>query len=246
MEDFSIARAEEKMQLSGLQSEWLESQKSGNSKMELAFSLVAKGDKQDGPGKDVADRLDKELADFAGSTSASDSQDMKDFKKLISKFCDEGDKKKAIEELGESYSKLHVQMGKNIGTTYDEMMAEGAMQPGRAGLEKDYDAKLDVFFGKLDKMPFEQQNKVYDLLEWQDGETMSSHRDRVREGLKDNKDLRGLLDSYNKMEDAFDKVQANKSPREKELEASLRKQQDDYHAMPPVVNKAYIRSEIKY
>ena len=243
MEDFANSRTADNAQNSGLLAEWLENQSPAKSnKLELAFTLVGVGqDKQDGPGKDVADRLDKELKDFADSKIPDASKDMLAFQKMIDKFCSEPDKKKAMEELGESYSRLRVQLGKEIGDTYDEMEAEGARQPGRKELQADLEKKLTKFFDKVHAS--DDEWKVYELMEWKDGESKADHQARVREGLKGNKPL---LDAYNEMETAGDKVDANKSAKEKELEALHRKQLKDYHGMEPVVNKAYIRSEIKY
>lgn len=242
MENFTLARAAEHQEPSGLQSEWLDSQipKAGG-RTELALA-VTRTDKQDGPGKDVADRLDKELRSFADAKLDHPSDDMLSFQKMIGKFCDSADKKKAMEDLGDSYSRLNVQMEKRAEATYDDMQAEAAKNPARKGLDQDYQNKLNTFFDKVDALP-DGGWKVMEMMEWKDGETKAQHQDRVRAGLKDNKDL---LNSYNSMEAASDKVDASKSAKERELEALHNQQISDFKAMKPVVNKAYIRSTIEY
>lgn len=242
MEDFSLVRVDESPKASGLMAEWQESLSPAklNSKTELV-ALALTQEKREGPGKDVADRLDKELKEFADAKNPQSSKDMQSFQKMIEKFCSNPDKKKGMEELGESYSRLHVQMEKDAIATYEEMEAEGAKQPGRKELKADFDDKLGKFFDKVFASP--DTGKVLDILEWKEGENKSSHQARVREALKDNKPL---LTSYNEMEDASDKVDANKSAKENELEALHRQQIKDYHAMTPVANKAYIRSTIEF
>ncbi len=241
MEDLSIARFDEASKSSGLQAEWLENEQSGASKSELAFAVTQAEKQQKGPGKDVADRLDRELRDYADSTIEGGSRDILAFQKMIDKFCNESDKKKAIQELGESYSRLRVQMGKEMQANYEAMQEEGAKQPGRKEIQADFESKLHKFFDKAD----ESKNRwdIYELIEWKEGESLEAHRARIREGLKDNKELLGL---YNKMEDASDVLEANKSPKEKELENRLDQERKEYRAMEPVVNKAYIRSTIEY
>ncbi len=242
MEDFSLARAEECPQASGLQAEWLESNlPKSAARIELAMA-VTRQDKPDGPGKDVADRLDKELRDFATAKPEHPSADMQDFQKMIAKFCDNPDKTKAMEELGNSYGKLNVQIGKDAEKTYDELQAEGAKQPGRSALQADYNTKFDSFFNKVDALPQAENSRVTALLSWNaDTESKDHHEEVVRKGLANNKDL---LASYNSMEEASDKIDANKSPLEKELEATHTQQIRDLHTMKPQVDKAYIRSTI--
>lgn len=272
MEDFSIKRPTQDTELTNFQTEWLENQGSkaqglnaerkmlgsanadsgpiGNSTLEIAFLTIVsdKGNKNsdrksEGPGKDVADRLDRELREFADSKIDSPTSEMKEFQKLISKFCDEPDKKKGLEEMTDPWLKLRVQLGNKIEETYNEKEAEGAAQPGRKALEKDFEEKVDSFFKKVEKLPPEEEYKIYSLLEWRDGESRQQRSERVREGLKGNK---GLLDSFNTVQESLDKIEANKSAREKELEALHKVQLRDYHLMPRIVEKAYIRSEIKY
>lgn len=245
MEDFTLVRSDEGTQVSQLQAEWLESRvpKQGlAAKVELALVLTGK-DKQDGPGKDVADRLDRELKEFATAKLDNPSANMQSFQNMIDKFCSNPDKNKAMEELGDSYSRLNVQMGKEAEATYNEIQEEAAKQPGRKALDAEYYDKLNKFFDKVDAMPLEQGWKVLELMEWQEGETKVEHQNRVREGLKDNKDL---LAAYDAMENASDKVDASKSAKERELEALHRQQINDFQSMKPVVEKAYIRSTIEY
>jgi hypothetical protein len=148
-----------------------------------------------------------------------------------------------METLGNSYSKLKVSMEKEASATYDEKEAEAAKQPGRKALEADYSTKLNAFFDKLGALPSDQSNKIYDLMEWKDSETRAQHQDRVRAGLAGNK---AMLNSFNSMEAASDKIEASKSARERELDVLHKQQLDDLKAMRPVANKAYIRSTIEY
>lgn len=243
MEDFTLARSHESKQISALQNEFLDSQlpKAGQ-KLELAAVLTVQ-DNQSGPGKDVADRLDRELRDFATAKLDNPSANMQSFQKMIGKFCDSADKKAAMEELGTSYSKLKGSSEKEAEETYKEIEAEAAKNPARKGLESNYGQKVEAFFDKLGALPAEQSNKVYDLLEWKEGESRTQHQDRVRAGLKDDK---AMLSAYNSMEEASDKIEASKSAREKGLDATHKQQIDDYRAMGPVAEKAYIRSTIEY
>jgi hypothetical protein len=235
MEDFSVNRTEERMQPSKLQEEFF------GSRPEIALA-VTRQEKPEGPGKDVADRLDKELKDFATAKLNNPSADMQNFQQMILNFCNSPDKAKAMEELGNSYSKLNVQMEKDAEKTYDDLQAEGARQPGRKALDADYSAKLDTFFDKVNALPSAENDRVMNLLSW-DNETESKahHQEVVRKGLAGNKDL---LASYNAMEAASDKIDANKSPLERELETLHNQQIRDFHEMKPQVEKAYIRSTI--
>ena len=242
MEDFNVNHHDEHPQSSSLQAEFLESQMPKGACRTEPEIAQKKQDKPQGPGKDVADRLDRELRDFATAGQNNPSADMQNFQKMISKFCDSPDKAKAMNELGDSYSRLKVQMEKNAEKTYNELESEGNKQPGRKALKDDYMEKLDGFFAKVDALPPDENKRVMNLLSW-DNETESSahHREVVRAGLANNK---GLLASFNSMEAAQDKIEANKSPREHELETTHNQQIHDYHAMKPVVEKAYIRSTI--
>ena len=243
MEDFSFARANEQSQTSGLQAEWLESQMPKPAKLELALA-VTRQEKPEGPGKDVADRLDGELRDFATAKLNNPSADMQNFQKMILKFCDNPNKEQAMQDLGDSYSRLDVQMGKDAEKSYDDMQAEAAKQPGRKELEADLSSKLDKFFAKVDALPPAENERVMNLLSWDRySDTKEHHQAVVRAGLANNKDL---LASYNAMEAAGDKIDASKSPREKQLEALHDQQISDMRQMKPVVEKAYIRSTIKY
>lgn len=247
MEDFALAGSEHRNQTSGLQTEWLETQlqnRGQNQKAELAFTLVgAKKERLEGPGRDVAERLDKELKEFATAKLEHPSKEMQSFQQMIGNFVDSNDKKSAIAELGNSYSKLKVQLEKDAAATYDAMQAEGAKQPGREKLEADFASKSNAFWDKMDNLPDGKKWDLMGKMDWKEGETQEQHRARVREILKDNK---GLLAAYDSMEAAADKVDANKSAKEKSLEADLVRQVDDYNSMKPVVEKAYIRSTIKY
>lgn len=234
MEDFNLNRPEKAPEKTGADSLHEEFHK-------LAMA-VTRQEKPEGPGKDVADRLDKELKDFATAKLDRPSAEMLSFQQMLLKFCNNPDKAKAMEELGDSYSRLNVQLEKAAEKTYDELQAEGAKQPGRKALQADYNNKLDSFFQKVDGLPPGENSRVMELLSW-DNETESKahHQEVVRAGLANNKDL---LKSYNAMEAASDKIDANKSPRERELEATHNQQIYDFRAMKPEVEKAYIRSTI--
>ncbi len=245
MEDFGFARTEEPAKGSALQAEWLDSFKPNNSRTEKAALALLKpeAEKEDGPGKDVADRLDKELKTFATAKLDNPSKDMQTFQKIVGSFCDDPDKKHAIKAFGDEYPRFKVQMEKEIGETYEAIKTEGDKQPGRAELNADLDTKLQSFFSKVESLPSNESNRIIELLEWRDGETKSQHQDRVRAGLAGNKDV---LDSYNKMETASDKVDANKSKLELDLESKYKQQLEDLKTFRQISNKVVIRSEIDY
>lgn len=251
MEDFSSKGSSSEAEVSAFQLEWLASQTPETDFELAALTKLTKfsgsernlSKQNDGPGKDVADRLDKELKQFADSKIDNPTTEMTEFQKLIDKFCQETDKKQGLKDLSEPYMKLKVKLGNKISDTYKEKEEEAQKQPGRKELEAEFSKKADSFFNKLEKLPFKEEWEIYELMEWREGESRQERNDRVRDGLKDRKDL---LDSFNSVQEAVDKIEANKSAKELRLEAEHKTQLRDYRQMQKVVEKAYIRSEINH
>jgi hypothetical protein len=122
------------------------------------------------------------------------------------------------------------------------MEAEADKVPGRKELQADYSAKLNKFFDQVGKLPTKENERVMKLMEVKPGESIDQRNDRVREGIKDRP---ALLKSFNSMEDASAKIEASKTPVEKELAKQHQRDIDEAHVIKAIVNKAAIRADIK-
>lgn len=251
MEDFSFARRDEREQSSALLTEWLEAAKpnfANNTDIYLSFANTA-SDKQE-PAKDrntatekpQAERLDKELKDFATAKLEDPSHSMQRFQKAVDNFCKNPDKEAAMDDLSDVYASLVNRMKIGVEALYNDRKEEIARQPGRKELDANFKGKQDDFFGKMLDLPFEESRRVEDMMKWQDGETKAQHRDRIRKGLANNKTM---LDSFDQMSAAEDKIEASKSPREKQLDYLLKQIDTDDKTMQELVEKAYVRSSLK-
>ena len=103
IEDFSPPKVGEHKGANNLHAEWLEESKQpGHGKLEAQMAAGNGGkDQPQGPGKDVADRLDRELKAFANTKQGDNPSDgMKAFQQLVNKFEDASNKKEAINEFG--------------------------------------------------------------------------------------------------------------------------------------------------
>lgn len=251
MEDFNYALTKESKPTSALLSEWLEDSASNitnRTDIYLSFANIA-SDKQE-PGKDntktteagQAEKLDKELKDFAAKSLEDPSHSMQRFQKAVDKFCSTADKETAMDELSDTWSSINTRMKIGNEALYYDRKEEIARQPGRKELEALHKQKEDVFFRKLINLPYEESRRIEDLMKWQDGETKAEHRDRIRKGLANNK---SMLSAYNEMEAAEDNIEASKSAREKELDKLLRQIKTESNVMLDIVEKAYVRSSLK-
>ncbi len=241
MEDFGSARALEtadnKSSNFKLHAEWLDTERS---RIELAH--LKSGSDLPGPGKDVADRLDRELADFAGSKLENPSKHMQDFQKLVEKFGLAQDKKAAIKELGPEAAKLRVKMTNDASANFKEMQKEADKIPGRKELEREYSEKNQNFFGLASKLPSKEYERVLSLMEWKPGESRDEHSKRVADGLKNQNKL---LKSFNEMDAAAQKIEDSKTERERELSALHRRDLQEAQTVRQIVRKMSIRSDIK-
>lgn len=237
MEDFTPRRAAEgSEQTNTLLSEWQESQQ------KLVFAAGKPGqDIPKGPGKDAADRLDAELRQFAQSNLNNPSDGMLAFQKAVNKFEDAADKKQAAYEFGSTASKIRVNMEKEAAQTCKDIEAEAARVPGRKELDADYSAKVGKFFDQVSKLPTKENERVLKLMEVKPGESLEERDQRVRDGIKGRP---ALLSSFNNMEDAQAKVEQSKSPRERELDASHRRDIEEYRTLKVIFNKVAARSQI--
>ncbi|MBX9719790.1 MAG: hypothetical protein K2X81_00205 [Candidatus Obscuribacterales bacterium] len=251
MEDFGYARVDERKQQSGFQAEWIESlPKTAANSTDSCLSLTAivkdnqvpVKEKTEASGKDAADALDKQLRNFADSKLTDASRDVQKFQKAVGKFCDSSDKESALDELGETYTKVTALMDLKADALFNEVKAEAARTPGRKEALDDVKRKNYEFSDKIVNLPFEESLRVEDLVAWKDGENSAQHDARVRKGLESNKPM---LDAYNAIKDAEKKVEDNKGPREKQLDKLSKQVDDDGKTMKDIMEKAYLRSTLK-
>jgi len=222
--------------VSGLQAEWLDSQP-GSGK---AATLVANQAAGSAPGKDVADRLDGELKQFAASTLDHPSANMLDFQKLVGKFEDAPDKKQGMQDLDTAASRLQVKMTHEAAATNTAIEAAAAKVPGRGAAEDDLSAKTDKFFDAESSLPPAEHERVLNLLQWQQGETRDQRDQRVHDGLNNP----ALLKSFDQMEAAAAKIDKSLTPLEQQLQQQHDRQMEETDTVYKIVNEAFIRSEI--
>ncbi len=239
MEDFASARASEQHQVSGLHSEWLDQMpRGGSAKLELVS--LASEQNINKPGKDVADRLDKELQEFAQSKLANPSANMQEFQKVVDKFNNNPDKQQAVYDFGSAASKIKVDMVKEAGATARALEEEGAKQPHRKELQANYESKLTNFFDNVSSLSPGEQSRVMNLLQFRPGETQEERNNRVRAGINNE----GLLKSFNSMESARDKITKSESATEVQLHEQHSKQLEEIHKVQRVIDKVAIRAQI--
>lgn len=251
MEDFKSTRADEPAQISGLQAEWFEAQKTNitsksESCLSLAFNATDKqepaSDKTAAAGKDTAESLDKDLKDFANSKLVDPSRDMQNFQKAVGKFSDATDKEAAMDELGDTWSRINAQVEMKAEALYRSTKAEANNTPGRKELVAAHKAKQDLFWDKAFKQPLQESFRIQDLMMRQPGETKPQQEERIRKGLESNKPM---LAAYNEITNAEANIEANKGPREKQLERLSSQLDSETEVMRQQVEKAYIRSTMK-
>ena len=235
MEDFSSARTAEQNQVSALQNEWMERQSIPK------FELAAQKAEDGRPGKDVADRLDRELKDFADTKMDNASSQMKDFQKLVAKFGEADNKKDAVKEFGPAAAKLRVSLENDAIARFKEMDKEAAKVPGRKALEQEFSNKSGKMFDQAAKLPGHEYEQFLTLLEFKKGENADQRAARVHDGLANRPDLQKLFDESNQ---ARLNVEASKSPKEKELASTHKRDIDEAHTIRDVVRKVAIRSDI--
>lgn len=222
----------ERNEPSPLHAEWM------NERFDLAAAKPAGGGGTKGPGKDVADRLDRELREFANSDNAGASSKMKEFKQLVNKFEDAADKKAAVSDFGHAASKLRVQMENEAIDTFKKAQAEADKIPGRKQLDADLSAKVERFFDQAGNLPSKEYERVLGLMEFKDGDTRETRDARVRDGIKNNP---RLLKSFNEMETASDKVDQSRTPLERQLDEQHSRDIQEAKTMRAIINKVAIR-----
>ncbi len=250
MEDLEFSCSDTGKQQSALQAEWLESQlanKAKNSDTCLSLAFAA-NDKQEPANektaitKLTADELDRELKDFADRKLSEPSRDMLKFQKAVGKFCDSADKEAGFDELADTWSKINSLIDLKADALYKETKAEAANTPGRKELLAEVKAKQDRLWDKVMALPLGESFRIQDLLMRQPGESKAQQDERIRKGLANNKPI---LDAYNEIGVAEGKVEANKGPREKQLESLSKQLDSDSSIMKAQMEKAYLRSTIK-
>lgn len=248
MEDFNFAQNLEQAQGSQLHAEWLDNAVFANTrpnKIDLVFANIAnektenKKETSNSSDQQESEKLDRELRAFADGKIENASHNMQRFQKAVGKFCDSNDKQTAMDALGDTYTSLDKMMDVENEALFYAAKKEAENTPGRKELEAAYKAKQNDFFDKMNHQPFEESERIMDMIRRQDGESKDQQRERIRKGLSSNKTM---LDAYNAECAAADKIDANKGPREKHLE-NLRSQiETDAAVMKAQVQKAYLRS----
>ena len=252
MEDFKPARADEQVQASGLQAEWFETQaQKPNSNLadailSLAFNAKDKQEpaqeKAEGARTVTAEQLDKDLKDFANSKLVDPSRDMEKFQKAVGKFCDSPDKASAIDDLGDTYTRISALAELKSEALYKETKDIANETPGRKALVAAHKAKQDQFWDKTFNLPLQESFRIQDLMLRQAGETKTQQDERIRKGLESNKPM---LAAYEEIKTAEKNIEANKGPREKQLEGLAAQLETESAAMRAQMEKAYIRSTLK-
>jgi hypothetical protein len=240
MENFRLMNARDAAQsVNSLQAEWMAMQSVG-----CTFGQAARSDKRAaaGPGPDVAARLDQELRQFATAPQCNASADMKAFQKLVNDFEDAPDKRKAISTLGSEGSKIRVHLTNDASATAAEIKKEAAKVPGRKALESDFSNKELRFFNQVDRLSDSEKQRVLGLAQFQSGESREFRNARLRDGIQNNTKL---LNSFNSMEEAHDRVEASKTPLEKSKERQLISDRSEIQTIQQILTKASIRANIK-
>lgn len=251
MEDFRTARADESNQTTALQAEWMDNLKpniaSNNADIYLSFAANA-SDKQE-PVKEKnaapensAEKLDKDLRAFADTPLFEPSRDLLKFQKAVGKFCDASDKEAAMDDLGETWTNITSLMNIKSEALFRERKEVANNTPGRKELEANHKAKQDQLWDKVMKLPLGESFRIQDLLMRQPGETKAQQDERIRKGLANNKPI---LDAYNEIGAAEAKIEANKGPREKQLQYLEDQLDTDAATMNEQLKKAYLRSTLK-
>ncbi|MBX9689216.1 MAG: hypothetical protein K2X27_21080 [Candidatus Obscuribacterales bacterium] len=264
MDDLNFSRSDQRTPTTSLSVDWLENvaftNASPNDRMP-AFNSIANGadsylsfvsianDKQEpvkekaaNADKEQAEKLDRELKDFAAGKIEDSSRSLQRFQKALDKFNNSSDKDAAMDDLSDTYNSLNTRMSIGAEAMIKERKEEIARQPGRKALESEYKKKQNQLSGKILDLPFEESLKVEDLLKWQEGESRAQHNERVRKGLAGNK---AVLDAFNEVEAARDNIESSKSQREKHLDHLINQIDSESRIIQEQVEKAYIRSTLK-
>jgi len=194
-----------------------------------------------GPGKDVANRLDGQLKLFAGTELLDPSANLVQFQKLIGDFENSSDRVQAMQVLGPAATKINMTLENDAMATYQAEQTEAANVPGRQTLDNELSAKAGNFFDAAQQLPGNGKLSVLQLVQWQEGETSDDHAQRVRDGLKNYPSLLPLFDA---MQTVADKVDQSKTPRERALDQQHQQDLDEEKTIKAILNWAYIRAQI--
>lgn len=250
MEDFKFTRSDEPLQVNGFQAEWLENQKPNITKSDTSLSLVFDAKDKQEPAREktefvakaTSDQLDKSLKEFADSKLVDPSRDLQKFQKAVGKFCDSSDKESAFDELGDTWSKINSLVELKAQALYSETKQEAKETPGRKELVAAHKAKQDLFWDKVFKQPLQESFRIQDLMMRQAGESKAEQEQRIRKGLATNKPM---LAAYEEIKTAEANIEANKGPRERQLESLSQQLETDSQIMREQMEKAYLRSTLK-
>lgn len=253
MEDFRFSQSAETPKNTGLQAEWIENFKPNITKTsDASLSVVfIANDKQESATEkknftpeERAASLDKDLQDFAQSKTDGSSREIQRFQKAVGKFCDAKDKESAFDELGDTWNQINAMTDLKSDALKNELKEEAANTPGRAGLEANLKAKSKALDVKVRSLPLEESFRVSDILMPQRDETRAETDVRIKKELAEG-GYKDILASYNAIGDAQKLIDANKGPREKQLETMRDALDTDAAKMYEQMQKAYIRSTIK-
>lgn len=252
MEDFKSARNDESLTSTEFQSEWLDSQirvtriNKSDTNFLVAFNPSDKQAQSEKLEPAVAQtgawELDRDLKAFANSKLVDPSRDLQKFQYEVFKFCQNEDKESAFDDLSDTWSKINAVSELKADTLARATKEEAKSTPGRDQVMAALKLKQDAFFDKMLNEPISESLRIQDLMLRQPGESKRQQDERIRKGLANNKPM---LAAFEEIKAAEAKVDANKGPREKQLEALRAQLESESDVMRKQMEKAYLRSTIK-
>lgn len=190
-----------------------------------------------------ADKLDKVLQDYAQSKSAEDPCSIQMFKTGLIRFCNSSDKKSAFDELAQlagSLEKLSTLEKTSLNKERFELIASSAQR-------KQLNLDLRIKQREFNEKTFEQLSpgdylSVYAMMQRKLDEKPAEYQERVRKGLAPYPEI---LNAFNEELAAEARVEASKTPREKQLEQLVTQISSSLKEMDEQVMNAYRRSILK-
>jgi hypothetical protein len=253
MEDFKNARNDEPATSTKFQSEWLESQThvtcitKSDTNFLIAFNPNDKQAKKSEKAEPVvaqtgAWELDRDLKAFANSKLVDPSRDLRKFQYEVFKFSQNEDKESAFEDLSDTWSTINSVSELKSEALSLAIKEEAKNTPGRPPLMAALKQKQDAFWDKMFNEPISESLRIQELMLRQPGENKAQQDERIGKGLANNKPM---LAAFEEIKGAEAKIDANKGPREKQLEALSAQLESESEVMRKQMEKAYLRSTIK-
>lgn len=191
--------------------------------------------------QEFAETIGKYLKAF--STDSTQDPSMREAQAMVAKLLENPDQA-SFGQFNLEFTKMRLARSAPTQATLKELDAERAKEmqkPERKEAEGDYAKKLNTFYASLDKLPKDEKERIMCLLDWQDNVSADVRNARVREGLQSNPEV---LAKFEAMREASDKVDAMKSPREKQLTEESRQQVRDNVLLRVIAKLAQQRSRI--